>query len=199
MMKKEDYRLVPGKELRERTDWEYDVMFYDEEGQYLEHRLEIEEDFKNLKKFEFRQGMVEPGELTLEMKKDMSQQRLLKAKSLKIRGERYLRHAKEWEKEEYPEEAIAAASAFGEHNLKFVIAVESLVMSFDIKSIDEVGCKIDEHGDWVTVCKVKTSEPEEILLQFPGYYEVEEEEAFGSVIRCYQSMRNLKINKAIEF
>lgn len=198
-MKREGYEIVKRSrvESNKRTDWAYDIMFYDENRELMERRIEFEEDYDNLKEFSMMKHRGESyHEVEFTMKKEMSLDKMMKAKSLKIRGERNKYVTLDWLKENYKEEAEEVVAEFGE-DLVGIVAVESLVISGDIPYIEEIGCETDEKKDWVMVCKMMLEKVEETWLEFPVYYEVRDE--IGGLIVKYEKKDVLNINKPREF
>lgn len=198
-MKREGYEIVKRSrvESNKRTEWAYDIMFYDENNELMERRIEFEEDYDNLKEFSMMKHRGDCyHEVDFTMKKEMSLDKMMKAKSLKIRGERRKYVTLDWLKENYKEEAEEVVAEFGE-DLVGIVAVESLVISGEIPYIQEIGCETDEKKDWVMVCKMMLEKVEETWLEFPVYYEVRDE--MGGLIVKYEKKDVLNINKPREF
>lgn len=198
-MKRKGYEIVKRNrvESNKRTEWSYDIMFYDADNQLMERRIEFDEDYNNLKEFSMMKHRGDSyHEVEFTMKKEMSLDKMMKAKSLKIRGERNKYVSLDWLKENYKKEAEEVIAEFGE-DLVGIVAVESLVISGEIPYIQEVGCETDEEKDWVMVCKMMVENVEEIWLEFPTYYEVRDE--MGGAIVKYEKKDTLNIAEPRDF
>ena len=198
-MNKKHYEVIKRNRIEsdKRTPWASDIMFYDADNQLMERRIEFEEDYENVKEFSITKHRGDSHhELEVTMKKEMSLDKMMKAKSLKIRGERTKYVTLDWLKENYKEEADEVIAEFGE-DLVGVIAVESLVISGDIAYMEEIGCQTDEEKDWVMVCRMMLEKVEEIWLEYPVYYEVRDET--GGFIVTYEKRDVLNVNKTRDF